>query len=121
MVLKIERRKVRMDEQSKGLIVERAYYVQLFASQRDDGSLQYRSVIFPADHPTSGSLVCEKWHEDESMTGNVLENILPSAVDRSDVLNRAQSVEGWMMKLELSEPEAVLLGWQAGLADGRKG
>jgi len=95
--------------------VKREYYVQIFASQSNDGSYHYRSVIFPADHPTEGSLVREKWHKGESEIAKVLQGILPNAVNLKDVLTRAQSDEGWMIKLELSEPAAVLAGWQPGL------
>jgi hypothetical protein len=95
--------------------VKREYYVQIFASQSNDGSYHYRSVIFPADHSTEGSLVREKWHRGESEIGKVLQSILPHAADMNDVINRSRTIEGWMMKLELSEPEAVLLGWEIGL------
>jgi glycine cleavage system H lipoate-binding protein len=42
----------------------------------------------------------------------VLNSGLHNIVDAKEILSRAQSIEGWMMKLELSDSEATLLGWK---------
>jgi hypothetical protein len=100
-----------MDEQRSRLLMKRKFYVQVFAVEQD-GSYQYRSVIFPADRPMEGSLFCEKWHGGESEMVQILNSGLHNIVDAKEVLSRAQSIEGWMMKLELTELEATLLGWK---------
>ena len=100
-----------MDEQRLRLLMKRKFYVQVFAVEQD-GSYQYRSVIFPADRPMEGSLFCEKWHRGESEMVQALNCALHNIVDAKEILSRAQSIEGWMMKLELTESEAMLLGWK---------
>jgi len=91
--------------------MQKRFLVQVFA-ERKEGSDQYRSVIFPADRASEGSLICEKWHKDESEVVQVLHRILPNTVDIEEALGRAQSVEGWMMEVELTDSEAALLGWR---------
>jgi hypothetical protein len=100
-----------MDEQRLRLLMKRKFYVQVFAVEQD-GSYQYRSVIFPADRPMEGYLFCEKWHGGESEVVKILNSGLHNIVDAKEILSRAQSIEGWMMKLELTESEAMLLGWK---------
>jgi hypothetical protein len=99
------------DNRKTGFLLKRNFIVQVFAVEQD-GSYQYRSVIFPADRPMEGSLVCEKWHRGESEMVQVLNSGLHNIVDAKEILSRAQSIEGWMMKLELSDSEATLLGWK---------
>jgi hypothetical protein len=89
---------------------QRKFFVQIFAVKNEGGD-PYRSVIFPADRATEGSLVCEKWHNDESEVVGVLQRILDGTADVAEVLDQAQSIEGWMGKLELTDSEAALLGW----------
>ena len=105
-----------MDEQRSRLLMKRKFYVQVFAVEQD-GSYQYRSVIFPADRPMEGSLVCEKCHRGESEMVQVLNSGLHNIVDAKEILSNAQSIEGWMMKLELTDSEATLLGWKPELLD----
>ena len=100
-----------MEEQQSWLPMKRKFFVQVFAVEQD-GNYQYRSVIFPASRPMDGSLVCEKWHRGESEMVQILNSGLRNVVDTKDVLSRAQSIEGWMMKLELTDSEATLLGWK---------
>ena len=99
-----------MDEQL-GLSMRRTFFAQVFAAEKD-GSEQYRSVIFPADRSTEGSLVCEKWHEDSYAIAQILSRVSRNPVDVKEVLDQARSIEGWMMKLELTDSEATLLGWR---------
>ena len=105
-----------MGEQPSRLLKKRKFYVQVFAVEQD-GSYQYRSVIFPADRLTDGSLFCEKWHGGQSEMVQILNSALPNIVDAKEILSRAQSIEGWMMKLELTDSEATLLGWKPELLD----
>ena len=100
-----------MVERPSRLLMKRKFYVQVFAVEQD-GSYQYRSVIFPADRPMEGALFCEKWHRGESEMVQILNSALHNIVDAKEILSRAQSIEGWMMKLELSDSEATLLGWK---------
>lgn len=100
-----------MDEQSLGPLLKKRFFVQVFAAERG-GTDQYRSVIFPADRPMEGSIVCEKWHKDASEIAQILSRVSSNLVDVKEVLDKARSVEGWMMKLELTDSEATLLGWQ---------
>jgi hypothetical protein len=100
-----------MDEQPSLLLLKRKFFVQIFAVERD-GSYQYRSVIFPADRPMEGSLVCEKWHRGESEMVQILNSALHNIVDAKEIISRAQSIEGWMMELEPTDSEATLLGWK---------
>lgn len=96
-----------MHEQSSGVPMQKMFFVQLFAVKKE-----YRSVIFPADRAMEGALVCEKWHKDESEIVQVLEQILHGTENVAEVLDQAQSVEGWLGKLELTDSEAALLGWR---------
>ena len=105
-----------MNGQSSGLPMQRKFLVQVFAVKKD-GSYQYRSVIFPADRAMEGALVCEKWHIDESEVVQVLQRILHGTVDVAEVLGQAQSVEGWLGELGLTDSEAALLGWRPELLD----
>ena len=98
---------------SSGLPMKRKFLVQIFAVKKE-GSDQYRSVIFPADRAMESALFCEKWHIDES---DVLKRILPGTADVAEVLGQAQSIEGCLMKLELTDSEATLLGWRPELLD----
>jgi hypothetical protein len=100
-----------MDEQPSRLVMKRKFFVQVFAVEQD-GSYQYRSVIFPADRPMEGSLVCEKWYRGESEMVQILNSALHNLVDAKEILRRAQSIEGWMMELELTNSEAALLDWK---------
>ena len=97
--------------QSSGLPLQRKFLVQVFAVKKE-GSDQYRSVIFPADRALEGALFCEKWHIDESKVVQVLKRILPGTADVAEVLGQAQSIEGCLMKLKLTDSEAALLGWR---------
>ena len=96
--------------------MQRKFLVQVFAIKKE-GSDQYRSVIFPADRAMESALFCEKWHIDESMVVQVLKRILPGTADVAEVLGQAQSIEGCLMKLELTDSEATLLGWRPELLD----
>jgi hypothetical protein len=100
-----------MHGQSSGLSMQRKFLVQIFAVKNEGGD-PYRSVIFPADRATEGSLVSEKWHNDESEVVGVLQRILGGTADVAEVLGQAQSIEGWMGELELTDSEAALLGWR---------
>ena len=100
-----------MNEQPLRLLLRRKFFVQVFAVERD-GSYQYRSVIFPAHRPMEGSLTCEKWHGGEPEMVQILNSALHNIVDAKEILIRAQSFEGWMMELELTDSEATLLGWK---------
>ena len=91
-------------------LMKRTFFVQVFAVE-DDGSYQYRSVIFPANRPMEGALVCEKWHENVSDMSQIFGSVLHGGVDVMNVLSKAQTIEGWIMKLELTDSEATLLGW----------
>ena len=42
----------------------------------------------------------------------ILNSALHNIFDAKEILSRAQSIEGWMMKLELTDSEATLLGWK---------
>jgi hypothetical protein len=42
----------------------------------------------------------------------ILNSALHNIVDAKEILSRAQSIEGWMMELELTDSEATLLGWK---------
>jgi hypothetical protein len=106
-----------MQGQSSGLPMQREFFVQVFAGQEEEGD-QYRSVIFPADRAIEGSLFCEKWHKDESEVVQVLQRILHATADVTEVLGQAQSIEGWMGKLWLTDSEAALLGWHSELLGG---
>jgi hypothetical protein len=64
-----------------------------------------------------GSLVCEKWHRGESEMVQILNSALHNIVDAKEILSNAQSIEGWMMELELADSEARLLGWKRELLD----
>lgn len=99
------------DEEEVFRPVKRKFFVQVFAVEQD-GSYQYRSVIFPANRPMDGSLVCEKWHGGESEMVQLLNSGLHDIVDAKEIVSMAQSIEGWMMKLELTDSEAMLLGWE---------
>jgi hypothetical protein len=100
-----------MEGQPSRLVMKRKFYVQVFAVEQD-GSYQYRSVIFPADRPMDGSLFCEKWHGSESEMIQIVNDGLHNIVDPKEILSRAHSIEGWMLKLELTDSEATLLGWK---------
>jgi hypothetical protein len=102
------------DNRKTGFLLKRNFIVQVFAVEKD-GSYQYRSVIFPADRPMEGSLFCEKWHRGESEMVQALNSGLHNIVDAKEILSNAQSIEGWMMKLELTDSEATLLGWKSEL------
>jgi hypothetical protein len=102
------------DNRKTGLLLKRNFIVQVFAVEKD-GSYQYRSVIFPADRPMEGSLFCEKWHRGESEMVQALNSGLHNIVDAKEILSNAQSIEGWMMKLELTDSEATLLGCKSEL------
>ena len=105
-----------MNGQSSGLPLERKFLVQVLAV-KNGGSDQYRSVIFPADRAMEGALFCEKWHTDEIEVFQVLKRILPGTAGVAEVLGQAQSIEGCLMKLELTDSEATLLGWRPELLD----
>ena len=102
--------------QSSGLPTQRKFLVQVFAVKKE-GRDQYRSVIFPADRAMEGALFCEKWHIDESEVVQVLKQVLPGTTDVAEVLGQAQSIEGCLMELELTDSEATLLGWRPELLD----
>ena len=102
--------------QSPSPPMQRGFLIQVFAVNKE-GSDQYRSVIFPADRAMEGALVCEKWHIDESEVVQVLQRILHGTVDVAEVLGQAQSVEGWLGELGLTDSEAALLGWRPELLD----
>jgi hypothetical protein len=87
------------------------FIVQVFAA-RKEGRDHYRSVIFPADRAMEGALFCEKWHKDESEIAGVLQRVLHGTADVAEVLVQAQSIEGWLGELELTDAEAALLGWR---------
>jgi hypothetical protein len=97
-------------------IMQRKFLVQIFALKKESSD-QYRSVIFPADRAMEGALFCEKWHLDESEVVPVLKQILPGTADVAQVLGQAQSIEGCLMELELTDSEATLLGWRPELLD----
>jgi hypothetical protein len=59
-----------------------------------------------------GSLFCEKWHRGESEMVEALNCALHNIVDAKKILSNAQSIEGWMMELGLTDSEATLLGWK---------
>jgi hypothetical protein len=99
------------DNRKMGLLLKRNFIVQVFVVEKD-GSYQYRSVIFPADRLSEGSLVCEKWHTTESEIVRIVNSALPNIVDAKEILGNAQSIEGWMRELELTDSEATLLGWK---------
>ena len=99
------------DNRKTGLLLKRNFIVQVFAVEKD-GSYQYRSVIFPADRLMEGSLFCEKWHGGESEMAQILNSALHNIVDEKEILSGAQSIEGWMTELELTDSEATLLGWK---------
>lgn len=99
-----------MHGQSSDVPMRKLFYVQVFAVKTEGE--KYRSVIFPADRATEGSLVCEKWHKDESEVVEILQRISHGAADVTEVLGQAQSVEGWIGKLGLTDSEAALLGWR---------
>ena len=71
----------------------------------------------PADRALEGAFFCEKWHIDESEVVQVLKRILPGTADVAQVLGQAQSIEGCLMELELTDSEATLLGWRPELLD----
>jgi hypothetical protein len=96
--------------------MQRKFLVQIFAVSKA-GSDQYRSVIFPADRAMEGALFCEKWHIDESEVAQVLKQILPGTAEVAEVLRHAQSIEGCLIELELTDSEATLLGWRPELLD----
>ena len=105
-----------MHGQSSGLPMQREFFVEVFAVKKEERD-QYRSVIFPADRAMEGALLCEKWHMDESEVVQVLKRILPGTADVAEVLGQAQSIEGCLMELELTDSEATLLGWRSELRD----
>ena len=49
----------------------------------------------------------------------ILNSALHNIVDAKEILSRAQSIEGWMMELELTDSEATLLGWKPELRRSR--
>jgi hypothetical protein len=100
-----------MHGQSSSLPAQKKFLVQVFAVKEEERD-QYRSVIFPADRAMEGSLFCEKWHINESEVVQVLQRILHGTGDVAEVLAQAQSLEGWLMELELTDSEAALLGWR---------
>ena len=100
-----------MEGQPSRLLMKREFFVQVFAVEQD-GSYQYRSIIFPADRAMDGALFCEQWHRGESEMLKILNNGLHNIVDPKEILSKAHSIEGWMMKLELTDSEATLLGWK---------
>ena len=109
-----------MHGQSSGVPMRKMFFVQVFAVKKEE-SYQYRSAIYPADRALEGAFFCEKWHVDESEVVQVLRRILPDTVDVADVLTQAQSIEGSLMELELTDSESVLLGWRPELwGDERK-
>ena len=99
------------DNRKTGLLLKRNFIVQVFAAEQD-GSYQYRSVIFPADRLMESSLICEKWHSGESEMVQILNSAMHNIVDTKEILSKSQSTEGWMMELELTDSEATLLGWK---------
>ena len=99
-----------------GLPMQKTFLVQVFAVKKA-GGYRYRSAIYPADRALEGALFCEKWHKDESEIVQVLRRILPGTVDVAEVLSQAQSFEGSLMELELTDSEATLLGWRPELLD----
>jgi hypothetical protein len=70
-----------------------------------------------ADRALEGTFFCEKWHIDASEVVQVLKRILPGTADVAEVLGKAQSYEGCLMELELTDSEATLLGWRPELLD----
>ena len=42
----------------------------------------------------------------------ILNTALHNIIDAKEILSNAQSIEGWMMELELTDSEATLLGWK---------
>ena len=64
-----------------------------------------------------GALFCEKWYIDEFEFVQVLKRILPGTADVTEVLGQAQSIEGCLMELELTDSEATSLGWRPELLD----
>ena len=99
-----------MHGQFPGPPTQRMFIVQVFAAKKKERG-EYRSVIFPAARALEGALFCERWHKDEAEIVQVLERILHGAADVAAVLDQAQSI-GWLGKLELTDAEAVLLGWR---------
>jgi hypothetical protein len=99
-----------MGGQPSRFLLKRRFFVQIFAVEQD-GGYQYRSVIF-LHRPIVGSPVCEKWHGGEPEMVQILNSALHDTVDAKEILSKAQSIEGWMMEFELTDPEATLLGWK---------
>jgi hypothetical protein len=99
------------------MLMQRKFLVQVFAVKEGERD-QYRSVIFPADRAMEGALFCEKWHQGESGVVQVLQRILHGTADVADVIGQAQSIQGWMGKLWLTDSEAALLGWRPELSGG---
>jgi len=97
--------------QLSGLPRRRKFFVQVFAVKKE-GRDQYRSAIYSADRAMEGALFCEKWHIDESEVVQVLKQVLPGTADIAEILGQAQSIEGCLMKLKLTDSEAALLGWR---------
>jgi hypothetical protein len=98
------------------MLMQRKFLVQVFAVKEGERD-QYRSVIFPADRAMEGAFFCEKWHRDEFEIVQVLERVLHGTAEVAEVLDQAQSI-GWLGKLELTDAEAVLLGWRPELLGG---
>jgi hypothetical protein len=98
-----------MHGQFPGPYAEDVYRPSVCCQKKERG--EYRSVIFPAARALEGALFCERWHKDEAEIVQVLERILHGAADVAAVLDQAQSI-GWLGKLELTDAEAVLLGWR---------
>src|ERR1700740_771519 len=103
--------------QSLDIPMQRKFLVQVFAVKKE-GRYQYRSAIYPADRALEGAFFCDKCHKDESEVVQVLQRILPDTADVADVLGEAQSIEGCLMELELTDSEAALLGWRPELLGG---
>jgi hypothetical protein len=99
------------------MLMQRKFLVQVFAVKEGERD-RYRSVIFPADRAMEGALFCEKWHTDESSVVQVLERVLHGTAEVAEVLGQAQSIEGWLGELELTDAQAVLLGWRPELLGG---
>jgi len=99
-----------MHAQFPGPPMQRMFIVQVFAVKKKERG-EYRSVIFPADRAMEGALFCEKWHS-ESEIVQVLERVLHGTAEVAEVLGQAQSIEGWLGELWLTDAEAVLLGWR---------
>jgi len=100
-----------MHGQSSGLPMQREFFFEVFAVKQEERiSIEASSSPLIAQWKVL-SLVKNGIKMNQEIVP-ILQRILHGAADVAEVLGQAQSIEGCLMKLKLTDSEAALLGWR---------